>query len=246
METICGRRVLGSTRLIRALLSSLQLNRPTKLCYLLMAGYARDSGQCYASERTLAQDLHSSPKQVRRYLQQLSQAGFIHPKTTPGKVTRYTFLWHPTFAAAISTPLPAVSPPPLPPVSLSPPTSVPLCIGIKKGRVISQSSSSVERGKLHPNARQTPGEDPTTTNQTFKQVREEIWGYFQGDRPREVPPPDRDIVQRCVKALRGHSINDLRALLRERFRAGYKPGGADGPRSYAWFVRLIDNAFSPS
>jgi hypothetical protein len=112
--------------------------------------------------------------------------------------------------------------------------------------VTQQSSSSVDTARRHPNTRRTPGEDPTTTNQTFKQVRGEIWGYFQGDRSREVPPPDRDIVQRCVKALRGHSIEDLRALLKERFRAGYKPERASGPRGYGWFIRLIDNAFGPS
>ncbi len=246
METICGRRVLGSTRLIRALLSSLQLNRPTKLCYLLMAGYARDSGQCYASESTLARDLHSSPKQVRRYLQQLSQAGFIHPQAAPGKATRYTFLWHPTFAATISTPLPPVSPPPLPPMSPSPPTSVPLCIGIKKGKSTQQRSSSVDTANRHPNSRRRPGEGPTTTTQTLRQVKAEIWGYLQGDQVERVPPPDRDIVERCAEALHGHSVEELHTILHERFRAGYKPRHAGGPRNYAWFVRVIQNAFGGS
>ena len=78
------------------------------------------------------------------------------------------------------------------------------------------------------------------------QVRAHIWGYMQGQRRERVAAPDAQIVERCVKALNGHTVEELGALLRERFRAGYRVDQTRGPRSYAWFPALIQNHFHPS
>ena len=77
-------------------------------------------------------------------------------------------------------------------------------------------------------------------------VRAHIWGYMQGQRTDQVAPPDAQIVERCVRALNGHTVEELEALLRERFRTGSRPGQPSGPRSYAWFPALIQNHFHPS
>jgi hypothetical protein len=77
-------------------------------------------------------------------------------------------------------------------------------------------------------------------------VRAHIWGFMQGQQKERVAPPDGQIVERCVRALAGHSLDELGALLRERFRAGCRPGQPSGPRSYAWFPALIQNHFHPS
>lgn len=69
---------------------------------------------------------------------------------------------------------------------------------------------------------------------------------MQGERREPVAEPDKQIVQKCVAALKGHSVRELRMLLRSRFRNGRRPGTEGGPRSYAWFVRVIENAFGPN
>jgi len=85
----------------------------------------------------------------------------------------------------------------------------------------------------------------SATTELADEVTAEIWGYFQGERRHQVDPPDRGIVRRCVEALHGHSIQELRVFLRDRFRQGFRPGTARGPREYTWFPPVIDNAFRP-
>ena len=75
-------------------------------------------------------------------------------------------------------------------------------------------------------------------------VRAHIWGYMQGQRKERVASPDAQIIERCVRALNGHTIEELEALLRERFRAGCRPGESGGPRGYAWFPKVIHNHFA--
>lgn len=84
------------------------------------------------------------------------------------------------------------------------------------------------------------------SNSVRHQVRAHIWGYMQAQRKQRVTPPDAQIVERCVRALSGHTIEELEVFLRERFRAGCLPGEPTGPRSYAWFPKLIENHFHPS
>jgi hypothetical protein len=86
---------------------------------------------------------------------------------------------------------------------------------------------------------------PTTNPDLVKGLRAEIWAYFQGEGRQRVNPPDRQIVRQCVEALHGHSLEELRALLRDRWRRDYRPLTAKGPRDYTWFVRVIDNACRP-
>ena len=75
------------------------------------------------------------------------------------------------------------------------------------------------------------------------QVRAHVWGYMQGERRERVAAPDGQIVQQCMEALEGHTVKELETLLRERFQAGHRPGMAGGPRSYAWFPKVIHNHF---
>jgi len=245
METAPGRRILGSTRLIKALSKYPHLDRPTKLCYLLMCAYGRDSGECYAAAATLAKDLLSTQRQVRRYWAELRRQGWIASHRASGKVSHHVFLWHPALAAAAAhTPDTHVSTP-LTPMSGTPDTHVTQCIG-SMDKDLSRRQAQSLPGVLPPRpAPQTQAEQPTTTSKISKGVRNHIWGYFQGQRPIPVDPPDRAIVQQCVAALHEHSIEELETLLRDRFRRGYRPGTSQGPQNYTWFVAVIQNAFSP-
>lgn len=245
METVPGRRILCSTRLIKALSKFPHLDRPTKLCYLLMCAYGRDSGECYAAATTLARDLCSTARQVQRYWSELRQHGWIASRREAGRVSHHVFPWHPALAAATTSTHDTHVVTPTTPMSPPHDTHVVPCIGSMDKDLRRRQAHSL-LGVMPPRpAPQTQLEEPTTTSKISKEVRAHIWGYFQGQRPIPVDPPDRVIVQQCVAALQEHSIQDLELLLRDRFRRGYRPGTSQGPQNYTWFVAVIQNAFSP-
>jgi len=223
METVCGRRVLGSTRLLKAFAEAPHLSRGARLCYLVMAAYGRDSGECYASSTTLGRDLRASRRAIKRYWWELRQQGWIHPRWVPGKPTHHVFLWHPIFASA--------SPPggdktDIPPMPKAAPGGD--RIGTqRKGIYVEEEKPSSSAAKLH------------------EEVKAHIWGYMQSERRERVDPPDRGIMRRCVEALHGHSVDELERLLRRLYRGGARPGTAKGPRSYAWFPAVMESAFGP-
>jgi hypothetical protein len=223
METICGRRVLGSTRLLRAFAEAPRLSRGARLCYLLMAAYGRDSGECYASSTSLAHDLRASKRAVKRWWYELRHAGWIHPQYVAGKPTHHVFPWHPILAAAISTGGDNSVIPPVPKLAQG------------DDRIVTQ----MYRNDVEERRRRS------ATTISHEDVKAHIWGYMQGERKSPVAAPDRGIVRRCVEALHGHSVEDLARLLRSLFRQGFRPGTAQGPRSYAWFPTVIEQAFGP-
>jgi len=223
METVCGRRVLGSTRLLRAFAEHSALPLGARLCYLLMCAYGRDSGECYTSAATLARVLHTSRRAVKRYWHLLRQAGWISSRRVPGKVSHHVFPWHPKFAEAS----PVGGDRTVPTLGTKPAPGGDRAVTQMERTYVREEKSSSATTKLH------------------SEVRAEIWGYFQGERRIQVDPPDNDIVRQCVQALRGHTIEELRAVLRGLFRTGHRPGQSGGPRSYAWFPRVIQNTFGP-
>jgi hypothetical protein len=245
MQTIRGRRVLGSTRLLRAFAEAPGLDRPTKLCYLLMAAYGRDSGECYASSTTLARDLRASRRQVKRYWEALRRQGFIRPNWVPGKPTHHVFLWHPVYAKIALLGSDTHDTPPMTPVSSGGDMGVTQMYRTYVEDASQHVSSSVEGQQGRPaGSRIRPQPKPTTT-ELHQALRAEIWAYMQGERKTPVSPPDNNIVNRCFKALHGHSLDELRAFLKDRFRKGYQPGRASGPKDYTWFPTVIENAFKP-
>lgn len=236
--------MLGSTRLLKAFAEASGLSNGAKLCYLLMCGYGRDSGECYASASTLAKALRTARRRVKRYWRQLRQAGFITSRHVSGKATHHLFLWHPVYAAVV-----VESGVPKDPTvgSLRTPGGVPRDTHMYWNYgmdVVQQSSSDAVPFTPTPKRSGKAPAPETTTTKTFLEVRMELWGYFQGERRQPVLPPDPDIVDSCLRAMRGHSVDELRALLRDRFRRGYRPGTPEGPDDYPWFVKVIRNHFS--
>jgi len=199
------------------------LERGAKLCYLAMCAYGRDTGRCFMAARTLAEDLRCSVRQIERWWRALERAGFIRPEWRAGRPTHYSFLAHPIFERTVKVTPDIFVTPPL--TSLSPTPDMGVTQG-KGSRYRTERSSSA-------------------TTILAEKVKAEIWGYFQGERADQVDPPDWGIVQKCVEAMRGHSMSEVRSLLRERHRSGFRAGTAGGPRSYAWFVRVFQNAFGP-
>jgi len=223
METICGRRVLGSTRLLRVFAEAPRLTRGARLCYLVMAAYGRDSGECYTSSTTLARVLGASKRAVKRWWWELRREGWIHPQWVPGKPTHHVFPWHRVFAEASPAGGDRIDIPPMPKPA---PGGDRIVTHMYRNHVQDSRSSS-----------------PTTKLQN--ELRAEIWAYFQAERTTQVKPPDKQIIQRCLEAMHGHSIDELRLVLRDRFRRGFRPGTARGPRDYTWFPAVIANAFRP-
>ena len=147
----------------------------------------------------------------------------IHPQWIPGKPTHHVFPWHRIFAEAS---------PPTDDIIVTPPMPKAASGG---DRIVTQMERTYVKGE----------KSSSETTKLLSEVKAEIWGYFQGERKVEVEPPDRGIVRRCVEAMHEHSIEELRVVLRDRFRRGFRPGTARGPRDYTWFPAVIEAAFGP-
>ncbi len=245
MQTIRGRRVLGSTRLLKAFAETPGLDRPTKLCYLLMCAYGRDSGECYASSTTLAKDLRASRRQVKRYWEALRRQGFIRPNWVPGKPTHHVFLWHSVFARIALLGSDMHDTPPVPRVSSGGDTHDTQMYRTYVEDLNQHVSSSIEGQQERPAGSRKPPQSKPTTTDLHQTVKAEIWAYMGGERVGRVPPPDSDIVARCVSALGNHTLAELQQLLLKCFRSGYRFRRPGGPKSYAWFPTVIANYFAP-
>ncbi|MGA2329173.1 MAG: helix-turn-helix domain-containing protein [Bryobacteraceae bacterium] len=243
MQTIHGRRVLGSTRLLVAFSKNHTLTRGAKLCYLVMAGYGRDSGECYASTSTLAATLHTVKRQVKRWVNELRAAGFIASNRVASKPSHHVFLWHPDFAVAVATWGVANVPEGVSPASPGGVTNVPQMYRNHRRESTSSAGPAVSRQDKESVPQRSKGETAETTTRTFQAVKAEIWGYMTGERKTPVPPPPDAIVRQCVAELHGHSTDELHLFLRQRFLNGYAPGSTSGPRGYAWFPPVIHNQF---
>jgi hypothetical protein len=209
-----------------------------------MAGYGRDSGECYASTTTLATTLFTVQRHVIRWLNELRAAGFIASRRVPGKPSHHVFLWHPLFAAAVLARGDNSVTLPLTPMSQGYDTGVTQMYRTQGVELTSSRGPADYRqakGSVpQPRSSQT---DPTTTP-IFEAVKAEIWGYMTGESKTSARPPDDAIVLKCVAELHGHKTEELHLFLQQRFLDGYTPGSKSGPREYSWFVQCLHNRFS--
>ncbi|WP_243357573.1 helix-turn-helix domain-containing protein [Fundidesulfovibrio terrae] len=71
-----------------------------KLVWGRLAQYAGQNGACYPTQATLAIELATNERQIRRALGELVQEQFLEMVTRGRAGTRYYFLWHPCFDQA--------------------------------------------------------------------------------------------------------------------------------------------------
>ena len=67
----------GFTQVPNVILTNETLSVGAKLSYAMLLKYAWDAGGCYPGQVRLAQDMGSGERSVRRYLEELEQAGFL-------------------------------------------------------------------------------------------------------------------------------------------------------------------------
>jgi len=78
------------------ILANRRLSGGAKLLWARLARYAGANGVCFPSCQTLGTDLGCSPRQVQRYVAELTNGGFITARQRGfNKSNTYTFLWHP-------------------------------------------------------------------------------------------------------------------------------------------------------
>lgn len=76
-------------------------------------------------------------------------------------------------------------------------------------------------------------------------MRRLLHGYMamQGtEQQRKVPDPDDAVVVRCLVAIGDRPLDDVGQLLRQRY-ATQSPRHPNGPKSYAWFPTVLEQAF---
>jgi len=59
---------------------------------------------------------------------------------------------------------------------------------------------------------------------------------YMGEEPPEA------IVQKCLEAAGGVTLQDVGHLVRGICLKGFEPGSERGPKSWGWFVTVIQNA----
>jgi len=86
-----------------ALLRYKGLSSTAKLLWARLAQYAGKNGECFPSQKTLAEELGITERQIITMLKQLVAKGFIKQEKPKGldklvhKTSRYYFLWHKYF-----------------------------------------------------------------------------------------------------------------------------------------------------
>ena len=75
-----------------------------KLIYARLCRYAGKDGKVYPSVKGLGEECGLSGSQVRLYLKELSETGFIRIETNSGKSSQFVFLWHSAFTGDTGSP----------------------------------------------------------------------------------------------------------------------------------------------
>jgi len=78
------------------LLERKEVSPSAKLCYARLCQYAGRGGECYPKQKTLAEELGVSRRQVIRYLEELKALNLIATEQLGSQSSnKYIFLWHP-------------------------------------------------------------------------------------------------------------------------------------------------------
>lgn len=85
-----------------ALMRYPDLSPSAKLLWARLAQYAGSDGECYPSQKTLAEDLGLSVSHIKYVLKELRDKGFVTTERSQqerlaGRNSRYYFLWHDVF-----------------------------------------------------------------------------------------------------------------------------------------------------
>ncbi|MGD0884352.1 MAG: helix-turn-helix domain-containing protein [Thermodesulfovibrionales bacterium] len=78
------------------LLKHEEISPGAKLCYARLAQFAGRDGECFPAQTTLAAEIGTGERQIRRYLSELEDQGLIDiVQVGLNQPNHYRFLWHP-------------------------------------------------------------------------------------------------------------------------------------------------------
>jgi len=78
------------------LLKRTEISPGAKLCYARLAQFAGKDGECFPGQSTLASEIGTGERQVRRYLSELEESELIETvQAGLNQTNHYRFLWHP-------------------------------------------------------------------------------------------------------------------------------------------------------
>ncbi|MDA8083861.1 MAG: helix-turn-helix domain-containing protein [Nitrospiraceae bacterium] len=78
------------------LLKRTEISPGAKLCYARLAQFAGKDGECFPGQSTLASEIGTGERQVRRYLSELEESELIETvQAGLHQTNHYRFLWHP-------------------------------------------------------------------------------------------------------------------------------------------------------
>jgi hypothetical protein len=237
---------------------SREISAGAKLVYGRLARFGGEEGNVYPSIRRIGDELGISMKQARRYVRELEQQGFIKSTRTPGKVSRYAFIWQAIFdgAATLQPQTPPIDGSTTPSIDGTPKDGTPIDGSRRESGSSREPGSSRESSDesqvnsdldFPPTGRKSggpqPGDgagvtQPTSEPKQYPKVREALATYM-GRRPS-----DRFVVEVmhvCEGENEAEVCEALHFLYEER---GLKPGTRYGPRSWKWFLTTLAEYFT--
>jgi hypothetical protein len=210
--------------------------------------YAGQDGKCYPAVPTLAKEIGLSSRQTQRYLKELETKLFIRRiGRFIGKMhtsNAYEFLGHPAFLEVVTDTSPRV-------VSQVSPGVV-TDVSPKESPFEESPSKETTDLDYQPtnrkkrDSRSGPKSSPVTPSacKQYPAIREALALYMMANRRDEKIYPQPRIIVEIMDAARGATeldvINCLRFLRDER---GLRYGTKNGPRSFAWFPKVVGDYF---
>lgn len=245
-----------------ALVRSNLVSPGAKMTYGRLARYSGQDGKCFPAVGTLGQEIGVGVRQAQKYLAELEQAKLIRRRRRflEGAQTSNAidFLWHPLFEEGVNDRSPGGvhdsssggvhdrSPKESQPEE-SPSEEIIDSADSATPRLVRHSGAcdSVEnRANQEQPTHPREGRAINYSNEERKWISDAIGSYglrrTMREHMREEPPTV--IVQKCLAAANGLSVQDIFAILRELCNRGFDPGARNGPRGWGWFPTIIENA----
>ena len=103
-------RVLDTVQIPQVVYADRQLSPGARLLWGIIRRLGYKTGQCFATNARLADELGVNERQVIRYCRQLVAAKLLRETVHPGRAMIRELLWHERFNGAIKTPAPGSGP----------------------------------------------------------------------------------------------------------------------------------------
>lgn len=221
------------------------LSPGAKLAYGRLVRYGGQKGDCYPAVPTLASEIGVSVRQTQNYLAELERNKLIRRLTrlsvSGQQSNAYQFLWHHLLEAAVKKTAPEG-------VKDIAPEGVKDSSPKESHLEESHSEDNIDLDYLLTNRQNRDsqaGAGSPSVCRPYPHLREALCQYMMnGPGDERIYPSDRHVVD-VMDAAGGAGEEEVIGCLKHLYSGrGLKPGTRNGPRSFAWFITVVQDHFS--